>query len=69
MKYTVKWNQWFRSGYHGDDTDFETELKEFGTRDEADQFIEDLVAGKHRGTYDCTVNRSEVTLTMDGNEI
>lgn len=63
MTHKVTWEQWFRCGPYGDDTDFTTEEIEFDYLEEANEFVEDLVAGKHRGMYDCKVNRNEVTVT------
>ena len=63
MTYKVIWNQWTRSGYHGDDTDCETMSREFKTLDEADTFgVELIYTRKHRGMYDMSVNPDEVRI-------
>lgn len=63
MTHKVTWNQWFRCGYFGDDSDFVTEEMKFDSLEEAKEFVEELVAGKFRGAYDRRVNRSGVTIT------
>lgn len=65
MTYKVEWNQWYRSGYHGDDVDCEPMSMEFKTLDEADTFGVELVNGKHRGMYDMSVNPDEVKIVKE----
>ena len=60
--YKVSWDQWYRCGYAGDDTDYEPMSRTFQHLCDANQFIDDLVAGKFRGVFDRTVHRNEVQL-------
>lgn len=62
MAFTVKWNQWYRCGYDGDESDFEERSMSFATIEEAQRFVDKVVAGTFRGIYDRTVNRSEITI-------
>ena len=61
--FKVEWDQWYRCGRYGDDKDYDTQSVEFATLSEAESFVEDLVAGKHRGFADCTVHRNEVKIS------
>ena len=65
MKYEVEWNQWYRCGYHGDDADYEVERAYFKTLDEANAYVNELISGKRRGTYDMSVNRDEVKIIKE----
>jgi len=67
--YKVIWDQWFRYGPDGDESDFTQGSATFNTLAQAEQFKADLVAGKHRGLYDRTVNAYEVTITREESEI
>lgn len=62
MAYTVSWDQWFRCGPAGDDSDFEEMNVEFDSKEKADDFIADLVSGKFKGTYDRTVKPEDISI-------
>jgi hypothetical protein len=61
--FKVMWEQWFRYGPDGDESDSTQKAVTFGTLAQAEQFKADLVSGKHRGLYDRTVNACDVTIT------
>lgn len=62
MTYTVKWDQWFRCGYHGDDSDFKKMVVEFPAYHLAEDFAIELVQGKYRGMYDRKVNLTDIKI-------
>lgn len=61
--FKVTWDQWFRCGRDGDDSDFEEYVLFFETFERAEQFVSELVAGDCLGVFDRTVHRNEVTIT------
>ena len=63
IEYQVEWDQWYRCGHYGDDKDYIHMVETFETLSEVQTFIEELVAGKHRGRYDMSVHAKEVTIT------
>ena len=62
--YIVKFNQWFRCGRNGDDTDYEEISVEFNTLPEATQYADEVAEGKYRGMYDRTVHRNEIKIVQ-----
>lgn len=62
MTYKVIWDQWYRCGYHGDDTDFKEIVVEFPSYHLAEDFAIELVQGKHRGMYDRKVNFTDIKI-------
>ena len=63
--YKVIWEQWFRYGPDGDESDFNEKVVVFATLAEAEQFKAELVAGKDRGVFDRTVHAHEVTIKKE----
>lgn len=62
MTVTVEWDQWFRCGRTGDDTDFETHTMEFDERDDAIGFMNDLLAGHQRGLRDLQLQPCDIRI-------
>ena len=60
--FRVTWEQWFRCGPYGDDTDFTIESMDFNTLTEAEEFVNKLCDGVHRGVFDRKVQRDEVRI-------
>lgn len=63
MLYEVTWDQWFRCGPDGDDSDYTQESISFDTLERATKFKADLISGKFRGFADMRVHENEVTIT------
>ena len=63
--FKVMWEQWFRYGPDGDESDFVEKAVVFDTLEQAEQFKANLVSGKHKGLYDRTVNAYEVTIIKE----
>ena len=69
MAYQVTWDQWFRCGPDGDDSDYTQESFSFDTLERAVQFKADLVSGKFKGLADMRVYDNEVSITHNGVQI
>jgi hypothetical protein len=60
--YEVQWDQWYRCGRCGDDTNYEYKVMTFDTLALAEAFVDDLVQGKYSGYADMKVHRDEVKI-------
>jgi len=67
--FKVTWEQWFRYGPDGDESDSTQKSVTLLTLEDAEQFKADLVSGKYRGLYDRTVNECEVTITQEQDDV
>ena len=67
VTYKVTWDQWFRCGKYGDDTDYRTEAVEFDTICAAKKFVEQLCKGATRGVFDRPVYHDDVSITEEKN--
>lgn len=62
--FIVEWDQWFRCGPNGDDSELETMSVNFDTRKQAEAYVDDLVSGKFRRLGQRAVHRSECKIIL-----